>query len=150
MRTILPVLLLAALMAGMAMAQSTPQGAAVPASTATSIVGTWYGFISWGCDGPPIQNSTTTWTFHSDGTWSYLDGGGFWIQVEGLVAWNFSTTPGLVYTANVTRNALNGIMGYAASGSNPGTGCFFAARKQGQPAPSAAPNGQDATTGAPK
>jgi len=47
-------------------------------------------------------------------------GGGRWIQVEGLVAWNFkadTSEPPMVaadsaYTANVTRNALDGIMGF--------------------------------------
>src|ERR1035441_8342661 len=87
-------------------------------STATSIVGTWNGFVAWVCCGPPVSNSATVWTFNADGTWTYTFGGGRWIQVEGLVAWNFIADKGeplaaasLVYTANVTRNALDGIMG---------------------------------------
>jgi hypothetical protein len=151
MKTILTALLLTACVAGMAMAQSTPKGATTPASTATSIVGTWYGFVGWGCDGTPVEDSSTTWTFRSDGTWIYEGGGGFWIQVEGLVTWNFNGLPTLIYTANVTRNALDGIMGYAGpTPVNPSTGCFFAVRGVGQPPPPAAPSGQDVTTGPPK
>jgi hypothetical protein len=107
-------------------------------STATSIVGTWTGFVAWGCSGPPVSNLSTVWTFHADGTWTYEFGGGRWIQVEGLVAWNFKADKGeppivaedLVYTANVTRNALDGIMGYPVAGSSPGTGCFYAVRQE--------------------
>jgi hypothetical protein len=83
------------------------------------------------------------WTFKADGTWSYEFGGGRWIQVEGLVAWNFKAdteeapivAASLVYTANVTRNALDGIMGYPVAGASPGTGCFYAVRQEaGAPA----------------
>jgi hypothetical protein len=82
------------------------------------------------------------WTFNADGTWTYEFGGGRWIQVEGLVAWNFSADKeeplaqaSLIYTANVTRNALDGIMGYPVAGSSPGTGCFYAVREEaGKPA----------------
>lgn len=62
MKTIPTALLLTAFVAGMAVAQSTPKGATTPASTATSIVGTWYGFVGWGCDGTPVEDSSTTWT----------------------------------------------------------------------------------------
>jgi hypothetical protein len=78
------------------------------------------------------------WTFKADGTLSYEFGGGRWIQVEGLVAWNFKADTNeppivadyLVYTANVTRNALDGIMGYPYAGASPGTGCFYAVRQE--------------------
>lgn len=113
-------------------------------STATNIVGTWTGYVAWGCSGPPVSDSSTVWTFNADGTWTYEFGGGRWIQVEGLVAWNFSADVGepqaaasLIYTANVTRNALDGIMGYPVAGSSPGTGCFYAVRQEGA-APKAA------------
>ncbi|UWZ83837.1 hypothetical protein [Occallatibacter riparius] len=99
-------------------------------AAATNIVGTWDGHVAWGDSGPGVSNATTQWTFNPDGTWTYQFGGGRWIQVEGLVAWNFNKYPTLIYTANVTRNALDGIMGYAAAGSNPGTGSFFAVRKE--------------------
>lgn len=113
-------------------------------ATATSVVGTWTGYVAWGCSGPPVSDSSTVWTFNADGTWTYEFGGGRWIQVEGLVAWNFSADIGepqaaasLIYTANVTRNALDGIMGYPVAGSSPGTGCFYAVRHEGA-APKAA------------
>jgi len=99
-------------------------------STATSVVGSWDGHVAWGCSGPAISDGSTQWTFKADGTWSYEFGGGHWIQVEGLVAWNFTNAAGLIYTANVTRNALDGIMGYAVSGGSPGAGCFYAIRKE--------------------
>jgi len=106
-------------------------------SNATSIVGTWSGFVAWGDAGPPVSNSATLWTFNPDGSWSYEFGGGRWIQVEGLVAWNFVNNEdpgdlavGLIYTGNVTRNAIDGIMGYAVAGSSPGTGSFYAVRQQ--------------------
>jgi hypothetical protein len=102
-------------------------------SNATSIVGTWSGFVSWGDAGPPVSNASTLWTFKADGSWSYEFGGGRWIQVEGLVAWNFTDNDepaGLIYTGNVTRNAIDGIMGYANAGSTPGTGSFYAVREQ--------------------
>jgi hypothetical protein len=106
-------------------------------STATSVVGTWNGFVAWGCSSPPVSDSSTVWTFNADGTWTYEFGGGRWIQVEGLVAWNFSADKeeplaqaSLIYTANVTRNALDGIMGYPVAGSSPGTGCFYAVREE--------------------
>jgi hypothetical protein len=119
-------------------------------STATSIVGDWNGFVAWGCSGPPVSDSSTQWTFHADGTWTYEFGGGRWIQVEGLVAWNFSAdkeepqaAASLVYTANVTRNALDGIMGYPVAGSSPGTGCFYAVRKEKGKAEAKAPAGHN-------
>jgi hypothetical protein len=106
-------------------------------STATSIVGSWNGFVTWGDSGAPVSDSATQWTFKPDGTWTYEFGGGRWIQVEGLAAWNFSADKGepqaaanLIYTANVTLNALDGIMGYPVAGSSPGTGSFYAVRKE--------------------
>jgi hypothetical protein len=101
-------------------------------SNATSIVGTWSGFVAWGDSGPGVSNSSTLWTFKSDGSWSYEFGGGRWIQVEGLVTWNFTDNDepaGLIYSANVTRNGIAGIMGYANAGSTPGTGSFYAVRE---------------------
>lgn len=106
-------------------------------STATSIAGTWNGFVAWGDSGPPVSDASTVWTFNANGTWTYEFGGGRWIQVEGLVTWNFNNAPGLIYTANVTRNAIDGIMGYAAAGPNPGTGSFYAVRETARPAAAA-------------
>lgn len=126
-------------------------------SNATSIVGTWTGYVAWGCSGPPVSSSATVWTFNADGSWSYEFGGGRWIQVEGLVAWNFKADTNeppivaedLVYTANVTRNALDGIMGYPVAGSSPGTGCFYAVRhEKGAAAAAVAPSkGHDHSKG---
>lgn len=118
-------------------------------TTATSIVGTWSGFVTWGDAGPPIGNSSTVWTFNGDGSWTYAFGGGRWIQVEGLVAWNFTNAAGLIYTANVTRNAIDGIMGYANAGSTPGTGSFYAVR-QAAGAAAAVAGGHDFSQGPPQ
>ncbi len=98
-------------------------------SRGTSIVGTWNIFVDWGCDGNPVQASP--FTFNSDGTWTYQFGGGRWIQVEGMAFWNFENAQGLIYTANVTRNGMAGIQGYASPPPNPGKGCFCATRQEG-------------------
>jgi hypothetical protein len=34
-----------------------------------------------------------------------------------------------VYSGNVTRNAIDGIMGYATAASSPGSGSFYAVRQ---------------------
>jgi hypothetical protein len=125
-------------------------------STATSVVGTWSGFVTWGDTGPAVSNSSTLWTFHANGSWTYEFGGGRWVQVEGLVAWNFTDNDepaGLIYSANVTVNGIAGIMGYANAGSTPGTGSFYAVRQPagaaGAVAPKvhAAPKGHDLSKG---
>ncbi len=101
----------------------------------TSIVGTWnVVIVDWGCGGSPLHASP--FTFNADGTWTYQFGGGHWIQVEGMAAWNFDNAAGLIYTADVTREALSGIQEYAG-GLNLGTGCFYILR---QLAPAAAPS----------
>ncbi|HKO09253.1 MAG TPA: hypothetical protein VJ487_16210 [Alphaproteobacteria bacterium] len=87
------------------------------------------------------------WTFKADGSWTYEFGGGRWIQVEGLVAWNFTSPAGLIYTGNVTRNAIDGIMGYAVSGTSPGTGSFYAVRQAVGAAAAAVPTGHDLSKG---
>lgn len=97
----------------------------------TSIVGTWNAFVDWGCDGSPVFGSV--FTFNANGTWTYSNGGGWWIQVEGMCFLLFSNAAGLCYTANVTRNAMVGIMGYATT--SPSSGCWWATRTG---APSAA------------
>lgn len=112
-------------------------------STATSVVGNWDGHVAWGCSGPAVSDASTQWTFKADGSWAYEFGGGRWVQVEGLVFWNFTNAAGLVYTANVTRNALDGIQGYPVAGG--ATGCFYAVRKEA--AGAAAPKGHDLTKG---
>jgi hypothetical protein len=117
-------------------------------SNATSIVGTWNGFVAWGDSGPPVSNAATVWTFKADGSWSYEFGGGRWIQVEGLVTWNFTNAAGLIYTGNVTLNAIDGIMGYAVAGLSPGTGSFYAVRQEAAGAAAAVvPRGHDLSKG---
>src|SRR5271170_5657588 len=113
---------------------------------ATSIVGTWSGFVAWGDSGPPVSNSSTLWTFKADGSWTYEFGGGRWIQVEGLATWNFTDNDepaGLIYSGNVTRNAIDGIMGYANAGATPGTGSFYAVRQVPGAAATAVARGHD-------
>jgi hypothetical protein len=116
-------------------------------ASASSIVGTWYGYVAWGCSGSPVENASTTWTFKNDGSWTYEFGGGRWFQLEGLVAWNFTNAANLVYTANVTLNALDGIQGYAQAGGI--TGCFYAVRQKppGAAAEKDAKKGPDLTIG---
>ena len=116
-------------------------------SNATSIVGTWNGFVAWGDSGPPVSNASTVWKFNADGSWNYEFGGGRWIQVEGLVTWNFKNAAGLIYTANVTRNGLDGIMGYAVAGSSPGTGSFYAVREVTRRVAQEAPKSHDLSMG---
>lgn len=93
-------------------------------ATGSSIVGTWNTFVDWGCDGNPIVANPLT--FNADGSWTYRFGGGRWVQVEGMWFFDFTNAPGLVYTANVTLNAVVGIMGYP-SGSI-GAGCWWGTR----------------------
>ncbi len=92
-----------------------------------SIIGNWSAFIDWGCDGNPIHVGDSV-TFNTNGTWTYSYGTGRWVQAEGMVFFNFDKNPGLVYTANVTRNAMVGIMGYATVPPNDGSGCFYFTR----------------------
>jgi hypothetical protein len=115
-------------------------------STATSIAGKWNGFVAWGDAGPPVSNASTVWTFNANGSWTYEFGGGRWIQVEGLVFWNFSNAPNLVYSGNVTRNAIDGIMGYATAGSSPGSGSFYAVREATRAAAAKVSETHDLTT----
>ena len=95
-------------------------------ATGSSIVGTWNIFVDWGCGGSAVAASP--FTFNADGSWTYAFGGGRWIQVEGMCFFNFSNAAGLVYAANVSKDAVLGIMGYAVSGSGPGSGCWWGTR----------------------
>lgn len=92
----------------------------------SSIVGTWNTFVDWGDTGNPIIANPLT--FNADGSWTYRFGGGRWIQMEGMYFFNFSNAAGLVYAANVTRDTVSGIMGYAVAGSNPGSGVWWGTR----------------------
>jgi hypothetical protein len=85
---------------------------------AASIVGTWDTFVDWSDNGQAIV--ANQFTINADGTWTYKFGGGRWQQQEGLCYFNFTNAPGLVYTANVTRDTLSGIMGYLNPGESAG------------------------------
>jgi hypothetical protein len=95
----------------------------------SSVVGTWTLFVDWACLDAPNHGSMT---FDIDGTWSAPQGdGGNWLQIEGMVVWNHSETPELIYAANVTNNALNGIHGYVQAQEFPSPdrqGSFYAVR----------------------
>lgn len=102
-------------------------------ATGTSVVGGWNLFVDWDCDGKiETQPGDGPIIFRENGS---MSGGGFgnWIQVEGMVAWSFyPLSPiGLFYTANVTRDAMIGVMGFVGEsrrGRYQGQGCFYATR----------------------
>jgi hypothetical protein len=91
-----------------------------------SLIGTWGGMVDWA----PFDNyvAAGVWTFKNDGTWSYANGGGRWIQILDTAIWAFSNAPGLVYTCTVSANELKGVMGYTTAPPNPGKGRFTATR----------------------
>ena len=69
------------------------------------------------------------------------------------MAWNFTSAAGLVCTANMTRNAVDGIMGYAITGPSPDTGSFYAVRQREAAADdtaAAVPGDHDFSKGPPK
>lgn len=92
----------------------------------SSVVGVWRPFVDWGDTG--FAGIASPITFLSGGDWTYYYGGGRWIQMEGMLYFNFTNGAGLGYSANVTRDTLCGIMGYAAAGTNPGSGVWWATR----------------------
>jgi hypothetical protein len=97
----------------------------------SSVVGTWTRIgIDWGNDGTIAY--TGPFTFNADNTWTYSFGGGKWTQVGDMVFFTFDSAAGLVYVANINRNAMNGIMGYVGTGSK---GVWYGLRTQ-PPAPS--------------
>lgn len=99
-----------------------------------SIVGSWDVIdVDWGSTGITVKAGP--FSFDEDGRWTYRYGGGRWFQVGNMVMWNFENLPDLIYSANVTANAMNGVMGYAREASED-RGCFFGLR---EPLPSAAP-----------
>ena len=121
-------------------------------ATGTSVVGAWNLFTDWDCVGKiETDPSATPLMFNENGS---VSGGGFgnWIQVEGMVAWSlyFTSNMGLFYTANVTRDALIGVMGYVGA-MRRGQGCFYATRASSDTTSSAAslgatPTEQDTTS----
>jgi hypothetical protein len=92
---------------------------------ASSIVGVWNTFVDWGDTGSPIV--ANPFTINANGTWTYAFGGGHWVQMEGMCFFTFSqsSAAALVYAANVTRDTLCGVMGYAAAQPNPGSGVWW-------------------------
>jgi hypothetical protein len=95
-------------------------------ATGSSIVGIWNTFVDWGSTGNPVF--ANPFTIDANGTWTYPFGGGRWIQMEGMAFFNFDNAAGLVYTANVTLDTLCGVMGYALSPPNPGSGVWWGTR----------------------
>jgi hypothetical protein len=91
-----------------------------------SLIGTWGGMVDW----EPFDSyvAAGAWTFKNDGTWSYANGGGRWIQIGDTAIWTFSNAPGLVYTCTITAGGLKGVMGYTTASPNPGKGRFTATR----------------------
>jgi hypothetical protein len=72
--------------------------------------------------------TTNPLTFNADISWTYVNGGGRWIQMEGAYFFNFTNAAGLVYAANVTTDAVSGILGYAVAGANPRSGVWWGTR----------------------
>jgi M6 family metalloprotease-like protein len=104
------------------------------AADMSSVVGTWAVIaVDWGCTGTVAK--ATPFTFNADGTWSYGFGGGRWLQVGGIVEWNFNNAAGLTYSANIGPNAMSGIMGYLTTGGL--KGCFYALRSPSPSSPGA-------------
>jgi hypothetical protein len=58
--------------------------------------------------------------------------------VEGVYFFNFTNAAGLVYAANVTTDAVSGILGCAGAGANPGSGVWWGTRPGAPHAPQAA------------
>jgi hypothetical protein len=81
---------------------------------ASSILGDWNVFVHWGDKQQPSPWASEL-TFHKNGSWTSNTNSGWWIQLEGMVFFNFpnSYPAGLFYTANATNDTLAGIMGYA-------------------------------------
>ena len=67
-------------------------------------------------------------TFNAGGSWTYVNGGGRWVQVEGMYFFNFTNAAGLVYAANVTTDTVFGILSYSVAGANPGSGVWWGTR----------------------
>jgi hypothetical protein len=78
-----------------------------------SLIGTWGGMVDW----EPYDSyvSAGPWTFKNDGTWSYANGGGRWVQIDTTAIWTFTNAPGLVYTGTISANGLVGVMGYTTA-----------------------------------
>jgi hypothetical protein len=83
-----------------------------------AIPGSWTLFYSWGCG---TSYGSTAWTFNANGTWS---GGGYtgkWVQIEGMLLFNFDAGA-TTYGANVAGNIVAGTMTTFAGL----TGCWYA------------------------
>jgi hypothetical protein len=105
------------------------------ASTASTVVGQWIAITHWGNKPYPFPPSALV--FNQNGSFNWGHDSGWWIQNEGLLFLFFpdqNFPPGLIYTANVTSDALAGVMGYACDVNkynNPGVpppGVWWATR----------------------
>jgi hypothetical protein len=83
-----------------------------------AVPGTWTVFFDWGCDGSPGQ---FTATFNSGGTWSGSGFSGTWVQVSGMLMFNFASGPA-IYSGNTAGGSMTGMM-TTFTGSN---GCWWA------------------------
>jgi hypothetical protein len=130
---------------------------------ASSVLGDWNVFVQWGDMNQPYPWTGGALTLHKDGSWTSGTYSGWWIQQEGIVFFNFpnSYPPGAFYTANVTKDTLAGIMGYACDPSTtyphvPPPGVWWATRPGAPHAARAEPRGTaeepslDVLTGIPK
>ena len=84
------------------------------------VVGKWILFYDWNCDGDYCQVEIT---FNSNGTLSSPPAHGKWVQVEGMISWqydNMTTT----YSGNIVGNAMVGLMS-TFTGWN---GCWYATK----------------------
>ena len=84
------------------------------ASTASTVLGNWTAITHWGNKPYPFPPSALV--FNQNGSFNWGHDSGWWIQNEGLLFLFFPAQdfpPGLIYTANVTSDALVGVMGYA-------------------------------------
>ena len=85
-----------------------------------TIVGEWILHFDWGCAGTYYPTSIC---FNNDGTFSHTAGQasrpwGKWVQIDGMILWQFSPSTGLkgycatTYSGNKVGNVVAGLMIY--------------------------------------
>jgi hypothetical protein len=82
-----------------------------------SVVGQWTLFYGWGCSG---SYSQAAMTINANGTFAIGSLTGKWVQVEGMVTWQFDNKA--TYGGNVVGGAMVGLMS-TFTGLN---GCWYA------------------------